>query len=249
MNYKPIMQYPLAARYLEEQMLDEYVELYETIQEHYPIGISAKYEGIDKLRQIKNLTRKINGGALRKTNLKKWNVYLDRLSKVFPSYKITRNTIIQPTYGGIVEIQRQDGEQIITKELHFYKSLLGNYYTILGIDRIHYYRNELYYMRFDPIVTISPFDDYEIGFKMLRDQMKDDYPDYKYVPYFIGTLKIRGLSAIYSETEGDSTINEALFVNHDYSKYNYIGDWKYGYEDWGGITENWTAYPQIDKDN
>jgi hypothetical protein len=247
MGMKRVMQIPFKRFYIDERPDLNFHEVYETIKEYYPIGISMNYEKIQQLEPIKRLNKKIQDYIYSEEESNEWSNYLEKLGEYFPDKKIFGNTKIQPGYGGVIEIGKTKGDEIISKELHFYKSFLGKYYTIFGVDNIQYFDGEYYYMRFDPIITISPFDKYEEYFNAIKYQMGIDFPDYKFIPFDMGTLKIRGLSTIFSNEldNRDSTINQALFVNQDYGKYNFIGDRTFGYDYWSpNIKENnWIAYP------
>jgi len=241
MKSKFLMQKPFLKHYIEEIKESDFVEIYKTIKTHYPINTTSKNERTKELESFKETNSIIRDSLQDKNTFKKWSDYLVELKKYFPNQNISGNSSLQPGYGGIIEIKRNTQIQgvIISKELHVYKSLLGKYYTIFGVDEVKYFDGAFYYMRFDPIITISPLNEYKTSFDLLKKKMKETFPDYKFIPFMFGTLKVKGLSTIYSEREnGDSTINEALFMNHDYGSYNYIGDLRYGYEDFNPGFEN-----------
>jgi len=135
-----------------------------------------------------------------------------------------------------------------TKELHFFVSLVGPFYTVVGQDnntvRLEEYKN----YRSTSYLVVSPENEFANVFKILCDKIENRFYGFRFVPFEICRQTIDGLDVRYSD-ENLNTVFHALFNNQiDLTIWRKIGndyfkseDWiKEGYIDTGG---GWTIYP------
>jgi len=135
-----------------------------------------------------------------------------------------------------------------TKELHFFVSLVGPFYTIIGQDSNTVKLEEHKNYRSTSYLVASPENEFADTFKLLCDKIENRFKGFRFVPFEICQQTIDGLDVRYSD-ENLNTVFHALFNNHidltiwrkignDYFK---SGDWiKEDYVDTGG---GWTIYP------
>jgi hypothetical protein len=158
--------------------------------------------------------------------------------------------VIGTTYGQapsfscdlIIEIVEVDQLKRI-KKLSIAVSLIGKFFTIYGVDEtIIIEKNEnIFDFNFHSInvLTTSPYREFETIFKDLKSMVEARFSDYKFVPFAINSMFIKGLQVRYLDKE-ECTIYNALF-NHLLDTYDTRkltrGNRHYGCDDW--IIENY----------
>lgn len=83
-------------------------------------------------------------------------------------------------------------------------------------------------------LTVSPYREFEPIFKTLKSMVEAKFEGYKFVPFTINSMFIKGLQVNYLDKE-ECTIYNALF-NHLLDNYDTKksprGDRRFGYDDW-----------------
>ena len=135
-----------------------------------------------------------------------------------------------------------------TKELHFFVSLVGPFYTIVGQDNNAVKIDEHRSYRSTSYLVVSPEQEFADTFKLLCEKIENRFKGFRFVPFEICQQTIEGLNVRYSD-ENLNSVFHALFNNHvDLTIWRKFGndyfkseDWiKDGYVDTGG---GWTIYP------
>ncbi len=119
-------------------------------------------------------------------------------------------------------------------ELHFYKSLIGNYFTIEVLENIH--QKEISHPIFGKRkiwaienIIVSPIGEYEEVFLKVYQAIIEKYKEVKFIPYFFDLYKVNNLDVPYKSNGEEVTIAGAFFQK--YSSYNnsinIVGDIKY----------------------
>lgn len=177
---------------------------------------------------------------------RKWKASIEALKQHFPEVEIVLDIKQQPGVGAIMTLQRlKQSELTASKKLHIYHSLLGPFYTLFGVDEAYYYNGRFYPMRFDPIITATPVEEYDVPFVEVLIHLQQAFPESFFLPFIIGRRPYPGLRTPWSPSEEDHSLLQALFVNHDYGQYSFRGDLFFGLEEWSDITPRggWTAHP------
>ncbi len=217
--------------------------IYDAIKMYYPIGIKRsiyfEYPGIKKLSDlvVENIHNSDNLYNI-------WGSFEKEISERF------NIEVIGTTYGQapsfscdlIIEIVEVDQLKRI-KKLSIAVSLIGKFFTIYGVDEtIIIEKNEnIFDFNFHSInvLTASPYREFETIFKDLKSMVEARFSDYKFVPFAINSMFIKGLQVRYLDKE-ECTIYNALF-NHLLDTYDTRkltrGNRHYGYDDW--IIENY----------
>lgn len=152
-----------------------------------------------------------------------------------------------PCYSGFITLKKENFKNLTyTKELHFFISLLGPYYTILGIDRSEVeleevlpdlngsekIRDRVY--NANQVITVSPHQEYKELFLILQNKILDYFPSLKYIPYEINRKKIKGISLVYPDCEAKvkGSVFSALFRPDDSFNSKTRGDTFFGFDEW-----------------
>ncbi|QHL87554.1 hypothetical protein GU926_08930 [Nibribacter ruber] len=151
-----------------------------------------------------------------------------------------------PSFQGYISLSNQKGKNFRwTKELRFYISLLGPYYTIFGLDmtQITLERASTWgepegvkcqtFSSFQAI-TVSPEFEYRETFLLLKQKIAGWFPDYKFVPYEINREQIAGVKVDPDRIDDriKSSVHNALFGSLIDIEIPIRGDVEYGYHEW-----------------
>lgn len=176
-----------------------------------------------------------------------WANYVRELAEHFPEYEAKSDLKLQPGMGALLTLHKEThGELTATKTLHLYHSLLGPYFTIFGVDEAYYYNGEIFHLRFDPIITAAPIEEYSSAFTKLLTYHQTRFPDALFMPFTLARYQQPGLRTPWSNHQSDNSWLEALFVNIDFGQYSFRGDLSFGQDKWLNFPLNevgWTAYP------
>lgn len=225
-------------------------KIYEAIKRYYPIGVSRdtgdffrSYDGIKELDSIivDNIHEEKNFNE-------RWNLFEERLESLTKK-KITGATFGQaPSFSASLLLESETMNSLSRiKELHFFVSLVGPFYTIVGEDS-NTVKVEKRSFRSTNYLIVSPQLEFSDLFIQLSHEIEKQFQGFKFVPFDICTREIDGLKVAYSD-ENCNTIFHALFNNHIPIKtQNIIGDSYYKADDWikDGYIDNgdrWVAYP------
>ncbi|WP_298903184.1 hypothetical protein [uncultured Psychroserpens sp.] len=210
------------------ELLDAYPQVHYDLNYYYSIGNIES----DK----KALSEKINNSIVNKTYYKDhWeNGFIAKLKSHLDIQEIYPTTAgLVPNFSGVIKL-REDGN--FKTELHFYKSLINDYFTIEILELnthkkvVHPILGEKTIVGVDTI-TVSPIGKYKDLFHQVLKCISQEYETSKFIPYVFDTIRLEGLNLKYKQ-EKNCTISSALFQK--YSVYNdtieVIGDVEFGLE-------------------
>jgi hypothetical protein len=134
-----------------------------------------------------------------------------------------------------------------TKELHFFVSLVGPYYTVIGRD-LNTVKVDTRSYSSTSYLVVSPENEFAVTFRTVCEKIEDRFKGYRFIPFAYCQQTIEGLDIYYTH-EKLNTVFHALFDSHiDLSTSNIIGEEHYKSGDWikeVSIDEGggWTSYP------
>ncbi len=227
--------------------------VYDAIKFYYPIGIKRAdksvyfdYPGIKKLEAV--VVENIHN--TNSSNNINWVSFQEEISRTF-NIEVTGTTYGSGTsFSCDLIIEKLELNQLKSmKKLSLAVSLLGKFFTIYGADETSVIdKNENIFdfnFRAINVLTISPYKEFEILFKDLKSMAEARFTDYKFVPFAINSMYIKGLQVRGADNQ-KCTIYKALF-NHSLDNYDTKkmtrGDKFFGYNDW--ITENYNSKNEI----
>lgn len=204
--------------------------------EYYPILIKKK-NSIDYNNSIvDNLETIIKDEILNNENyLKNWsNGFLLNMKKKLNLEDVYPTTAgFVPNLSGMIKLKVFDNIRI---ELHFYKSLINNYFNIeiLKINTkkkiIHKILGEKIIIGIDEII-VSPENEYKTIFEDVLDLFYNEFENSVFVPYYFDLIRIKNFKVVH-KLEDNATISDAFFQK--YSKFDesitVIGDIYYKLE-------------------
>ncbi len=98
-----------------------------------------------------------------------------------------------PSYSSFIRLDTvTTGDVTRKKEIGFFVSLLGPYYTVLGLDRNELRINDQLFSSTNYLVA-SPENEFETAFDFLCRQIEEQYKRYRFVPFAICNKTIEGL--------------------------------------------------------
>ena len=214
-----------------------FFDLYSRIKKFYPIGIQKIEGGLyDQYEGIKELNSLIIEFIHDKVKFNEWKLFCEEIGKKLDRPVIGTTYGVGPSLSCSFNLELSEYDTCThIKSIHFSVSLLGNFIQIYGKDRTcitAYDKNKIYPST--NALTVSPIDDFNEPFHLIRGVLKDRYPNHKLVPYYIGQLSIEGLQVTYLD-DNHCTINEALFdnlLNSTYGSKFTRGDTQFGLEEW-----------------
>ena len=224
-------------------------EVYNSIKKYYPIGIPQgegggiffEYPGLKKLEDI--IIENVHNASNFKSRWKDFTNIVGRTLKK----KVVGTTYGQaPSFSShlILDINEfKNGCNF--KQLHFAVSLVGNFFTIYGMDVTDIYDKEKQFtktFRTANILTASPFMEFKNDFEKLESLIRDRFTDFRMIPFAFGQQIINGLQVRYSDAEVCS-VHMALFDDTIQIQNNFRythglmiehtrGDIYYGLNDW-----------------
>ena len=228
----------------------DFWKIYESIKRYYPLGVNRESpEFFISYPGIKDLDKLIADNIHNNQNYhSRWGIFTSELSRILGK-EITGTTYGQaPSFSAFVLLETIiQSDSVRTKELHFFLSLIGPYYTVLCQDKNLVKAGDSNFVSTNHLL-VSPEGTASNAFQLVCDKIEDQFKGYRFVPFTLCKQTIEGLRVRYSEDKLD-TIFHALFNNHvdlttgkvagdDFYK---SGDWvKEGYIDTGA---RWVAYP------
>jgi len=192
----------------------DFMEIYNCIAKYYPIGMLYEnnpayndYPGIKEM--VRLLEEKIHD----ETNFSNgWQSVESEIQATIQNEIIGTTYGQSPCYSSYIEIEKiSTGEFVRYKELYFFISLLGPFYTIVGQDRneIRFDKNAFFNTNF---LVISPENEFKELFEKLVEQIEGKFVGYRFVPYFIYSQVIDGLCNRFRR-DNQSRVFEAIFNN------------------------------------
>lgn len=221
-------------------------DIYNCIHKFYPIGSIA--EGMDSfynsypgiIEQKKIIAENIYDNNVFSHN---WGRFCEDISRTTNQNLIGTTYGMKPSYSAKIELKRTDYADITrTKELHFFVSLLGPFYTIIGVDKNEcIYENKFY--QSNNFLTVSPENEYKDLFIYMSKRIEEQFTSYRFVPFFICRQIIDGLSWEFKEKS--CRVFQAIFDNSIDLEVNIIGNESYQSWQWQinqkGTTDRWAT--------
>jgi len=236
--------------YFNSDKFDFWV-IYDAIKQFYPIGIPKdesrifySYPGLKKLESIivENIhdENKFNNG---------WQSFTLEIEKAI-NKKVIGTTYGQaPSFSSYIQLDSLSADNLTrTKNLHFFVSLVGPFYTIIGEDSNTVKVNDQHFKSTNYLV-VSPENEYAEAFNLLCSIIENRFKDFRFIPFHICKQEIEGLDVRYTD-DNLSAIFNALFNNQIDLNSTIIGNKFFKSEDWikeGWVDDGarWIAYPVI----
>jgi hypothetical protein len=229
----------------------DFWKIYDAIKRFYPIGVkrdeSKMYFSYPGLKELEDIV--VDNIHDDNHFIERWDNFTKDIEKEIGKEIIGTTYGQAPSFSSYVLLDTTSIDNLTrTKELHFFVSLVGPFYTIVGQDNNTVKLEEHKNYRSTSYLVLSPENEFADTFKLLCDRIENRFNGFRFVPFEICQQTIDGLDVRYSDENLD-TIFHALFNNHiDLTIWQKIGndyfkaeDWiKEGYVDTGG---RWTIYP------
>lgn len=229
----------------------DFWKIYDAIKRFYPIGVKKdeskmyfSYPGLKELEDI--IVDNIHDDN---HFIERWGSFTKDIEKEIDKEIIGTTYGQAPSFSSFLLLDTTSVDNLIrTKELHFFVSLIGPFYTIVGQDNNTVKLDEHKNYRSTNYLVVSPENEFADTFKLLCDKIENRFEGFRFVPFELCQQTIDGLDVRYSD-ENLNSVFHALFNNHvDLTVWRKIGsayfkseDWiKDGYVDTGG---GWTIYP------
>jgi len=224
----------------------DFSSIHETLGTYFPIENPDQHIGKDirDFEGVKKVEEILKGNFFTDKNYReRWGKFRKFLKEELKEPIHESMVAFYPCYSGIVILKEEKSNNLTyTKELHFFISLLGPFYTILGIDKAeialeHLDRDEENSSRSyeaNLVVTVSPYLEYQEPFSILQKKIIEYFPSLKFIPYEVNIEKVDGISLIYPDTEGDAknSVFSALFRPDNYFNTETRGNRHYGFDEW-----------------
>jgi len=220
--------------------------IYEAIKTYYPIGIGYAYPVLyTEYEGQKKFVALLADNFHNMENFKaRYESFTSKLQEQFGLEVQGTSFGQQPCFSFDLILEKTELPELTkVKKLSVAVSLLGDFYTIYGVDETTLQEERRPYpYNYHAVnaITASPYKEFEVHFLKLKQVILERYPHHKQIPFSILTTYIDGVYNRFDETN-ESTIYNALF-NHllraNYP-YNIRGDQYYGYDEWRneGITD------------
>lgn len=227
----------------------DYWPIYEAIKEYYLIGVeNTDWEMYSNYPGFRRKTELSVQHIHQESDLNRsWNQFLDEIKQLAGLELVNTTLPYDSCLSGYILLDSKSIEGVsITRELHFYLSFLGPFYSVVGQDRYYERKPDLNIVK-TTCLTVSPKFEYEELFCLLEKKIEERFIGYRFVPFRIGELSLKGLNVDDSDGKNNK-IFHALFTSLlDFSHYN-VGDGFYKNEDWirNGYVDDgqqWTASP------
>jgi len=229
----------------------DFWSIYNAIVHFYPIGVKKDesklffdYPGYKELEQI--IVDEIHDNE----KYNRWEVFSEEISKVTNRQVIGTTYARVPSLSAYLELEKTILDDLTrTKELHFYVSLLGPFYTVFGQDRntISIENGGSWFST--NYFVVSPEKEFAESFNILCEKIENRFEGYRFVPFYIYEQKLNDLFISYWNENAGGSVFHALFNNTiDFDNVQIVGqdfhksdNWiKEGYVDSGA---RWISYP------
>jgi hypothetical protein len=209
----------------------EYMDLYDQIAKYYPIGISDMDENYTQYSGFKEL-QKLCEAKFNFSEYNKWNLVIEEIKN--ETQGVIRSSsdslLNHPSYKGeFLLYSEQIGRIVYLRSINIQLCIFAPFYTVYGLDQIILKTDEGQDIGFQPLVYKSPIDIFSTWFQPIRNKVRQEYPDYKFVKFSLLSAKIPSLTVSSSHClKGESSsIFQALFQFEDITQYLSKGDFQY----------------------
>jgi hypothetical protein len=228
--------------------------IYDSIKRYYPIGVrkdeGKMYFSYPGLKELENII--VENIHENKNYVERWACFTKEIENEIGKEIIGTTYGQAPSFSAYI-IQEQKTFENLTrsKEIHFYVSLVGPFYTVIAQDNndvIMEGQPFLKHCRTTNYVVVSPEAEFKDAFVFVCAKIETRFKGFRFVPFDICTQAIEGLDVRYAD-DNLNAVFYALFNNHlDLSRLRVIGDNYYKSADWikdGYVDDGnyWTAYP------
>lgn len=212
----------------KEEFKKIFPDLYGTVSQYYPIGISRNDASYEQYGGIKKLYKLFDHYIINNNNyLSLWE------KKIIKKLELKLNKkILGATYGavpgqsGLIELVINDDFHCI---LYFYVSLLDKYFSIeiFEFERKKTLNDEKYYWTMKSVI-VSPEGKYKNIFMDVENFLRKEFEGYKFLPAYFDYVIIENLWVTYKEPKNNS-ISDCLFSKKQKdSNTTILGDVHYG---------------------
>lgn len=210
----------------------DFWNLYNCIHQFFPIGVPEgvtafynDYPGMKLYNQIiKENIYKIGPQSV------VWNNLLKVLKKEYAEQLLGTTTGITSCFCGKINLNNdKQGDLNRIQELHFYISLLGQFYTVVGMDLSEIEIDEMVF-RSTNLLIISPELNFKNSFITVTSRIEEIFKNFRFVPYTIYEQKITGLALPYKLE--NCTVFDALFNDGIDLGAKIFGDKMYKNQQW-----------------
>jgi hypothetical protein len=231
----------------------DFWEIYESIKSYYPLGIKKEattmffsYPGFKALTDI--IVDNIHDES---HFIERWENVAKGLGLGIGREMIGTTYGQTPSFSSYILLNKESvGNLTRTKELHFFVSLVGPFYTVIGQDNNQVKLGDLGFFSSTNYIVVSPEIDFAEPFKLLCANIENQFKGFRFVPFEICKQTIDGLDVKYSD-DNLNAVFHALFNDQvDLSIRSIIGNTFFKSEDWNkeGYVDNgdrWTSRPPI----
>ncbi len=229
----------------------DFWRIYDAIKRFYPIGIrkdeSKMYFSYPGLKELEDIVA--DNIHDRNHFIERWVNFTKDIEKQIGKEVIGTTYGQAPSFSSTVLLDTISLNDLTrTKELHFFVSLVGPFYTIVGQDNNAIKVDDRRSYSSTNYLIVSPEKEFAETFDFLCEKIEDRFKGYRFVPFEIYQQTIDGLEVRYSE-ENLNSVFHALFNDHiDMIDWRKVGNDYFKSEDWirkdyvdtGG---GWTIYP------
>ena len=229
----------------------DFWKIYDAIKRFYPIGVkrddSKMYFSYPGLKELEDIV--VDNIHNDNHFIERWDKFTKDIEKEIGKEIIGTTYGQAPSFSSYVLLDTVSVDDFTrTKELHFFVSLVGPFYTIVGQDNNAVSIDDNRSYRSTSYLVISPEMEFADLFKLLCDKIENRFKGYRFVPFEICQQTIDGLDVRYSDEKLNSVFH-ALFNNHvDLTIWRKVGNDYFKSEDWikEGYVDTvggWTSYP------
>lgn len=225
----------------------DFTTIEETMRSYYPIDSQENNpkKNISDLADFDKINELITENFIVQKNYReRWVKFKNFLKQELK--KPVQETMIAvfPCYSGKVILKKEGNDTLIyRKELHFYVSLLGPYYSIIGLDSTDIFlqdsssihtQNGLTPYTANHAITVSPYMEYQEQFTLLQAKIVEYLPSFKFIPFSICLRKMPGMPILdsFSKDPYQDSVFNALFRPDDNLSAQKRGDSFFGAEEW-----------------
>lgn len=231
----------------------EFWKVYDSIKQFYPIGVKKdssrmfhSYPGLKELETI--IIENIHNTKKFKSN---WEHFTKELKRQVEKPIVGTTYGQAPCFSSYVVLEKAKLKELTrTKELHFFVSLVGPYYSVVGQDK-NMLKIEGRHYPSTSYLVVSPENEFAETFSLLCERIEERFTGYRFIPFELCRQTIGGLDVSYSD-EHLNTVFHALFNDQvDLNTRAVIGN-KYFKsevwikEDWVSQGGEWVMYPPAD---
>ncbi|HEY4876032.1 MAG TPA: hypothetical protein VIH86_10695 [Puia sp.] len=229
----------------------DFWEIYESIKKFYPIGISKdESQFFQSYPKFKDLESIIIENIHDESNYKsRWEDFTTEIQNTIQKPVIGTTYGQAPCFSAYLELEKNAAHDMTRfKEIYFFVSLVGPYYTVIGQDR-NEIRVENKLLGSTSYLIVSPEIEYAESFNFICNAIEKQFDKFKFIPFWVCKQTINGLDAKYSHEHLNSIFNVLFnnqidlnlqtFGNDSYKSENWI---KEGYIHKGG---QWVIYPKL----